>query len=951
MTSFDLLRAVQPAEGWLCVVGITTDGGVKQRFVDTQEAFESTVAQFTAQRRNVYFGVARYATDQNRSKDNVLALKAFWVDIDCGVDKAELNPKTGRPQGYATQLEGLAALKTFVAQVGLPVPTVVNSGRGVHAYWPLEAEVTREEWEPVAARLRTVCATQNFYVDPAVFEVARIMRLPGTLNFKDDPPLPVTILREGKPSILGRLRDLLGVEETAAPARPKRELTALGKAMQANGESSFAAIMRKCAKGQGCIQLLNCYMERATLAEPRWFDALSVAKFCTDKDTAIHKLSEGHPDYDPGVVERKIVGIKGPHTCVEFEKNNPGGCAGCPHYEKITSPIVLGRTIALSVSEPVEVAEEAEEDEEPVVHRIPVYPEPFFRGKNGGVYFVPNEEDAEPELVYEHDLYVVKRMRDPVLGDVSSLKVHMPMDGVKEFILSNVQLSDKSELRKVLAAQGIVCPDKRFPLLASYLMTAIRELQFKRRAELMRLQFGWADKDSKFIVGDREITSEGVYHSPVSPSTSELAQHMYPTGTLEKWKEVFNLYGREGLEPHAFAALTAFGSPLLKFLGQSGAIINVIHPKSGTGKSTILYMCNSVYGDPKKLCAQWADTLNAKMMRLGIMNNLPFCADEITNLTPQDFSTLAYSMSQGRGKDRLKASSNELRSNLTSWATISLCSSNSAFAEKLSVLKSSPDGELMRLLEYRIDYSDAIPTDMAKEMFDHQLLHNYGHAGDIYVQWLVSNMEEAVRTARDVQRKLDTELKLTQRERFWSAVAAANIAGGLIAKSLGLINWDMRRIYTWASRMVLDLRKDITPPASDVSANVGDFINLHMNNIVVVNDGVDCRSKMQLQAAPILEPRGPLLMRYEPDTKRIYIAAKPFKEYCVERQINYKETLKHLENKGIYEGTVVKRLSKGMKVVAPGVHCIVFDCSNPEFISMDAIIPTPEPVQDDSGAG
>lgn len=941
MNSFDLLEAVQPAEGWFCVVGIGVEGAPRQKFVATREEVTQVAERFVAQGRNVFFGVAKYATDENRTKDNVLALKAFWLDIDCGPDKAELNPKTGRPAGYATQAEGLTALRTFVQAVGLPVPVLVNSGRGIHAYWPLTEAVSRGEWEPVASKLREACNAHGLYVDGSVFEVARILRIPGTLNFKEAPPVPVTVLKVSQPTPFEQLREILGVEDAPLPTRPKRELTALGKALQANVESSFATIMRKCGKGEGCTQLLSCYMDRATLAEPRWFDALSIAKFCSDRDTAIHKLSEGHPDYDPGAVERKIVGIKGPHSCAEFEKNNPGGCEGCPYYGKLTSPIALGKTIARSAPEPVEVVEEPEDedDDAPVVHVVPAYPDPFFRGKNGGVYFLnPAEEEAEPEIVYEHDLYVVKRMRDPLQGDVACLKVHMPMDGVKEFVVTNVQLADKTELRKHLAAQGVVCPEKRFALLAAYLMTAVRDLQQRKKAELMRLQFGWADKDSKFIIGDREITRDGVYHSPTSLTTASIAQYMDKAGTLEKWKEIFGLYGREGLEPHAFAALTAFGAPIFKFLGQSGAMINVIHPTSGSGKTTVLRMCNSVYGHPKELCAKWDDTLNAKIMRLGIMNNLPFCVDEMTNMSPQDFSTLAYNMSQGRGKDRLKASSNELRVNLTSWATMSLLSSNAAFAEKMLTLKNSPDGELMRLLEYKIGFKDAIPVAEAKQLFDHDLLENYGHAGEIYLRWLVANLEEAVKTTRGVQSKLDKELNLTQRERFWSAVLAANIAGGLIAKSLGLIDWNMKRIYNWAAEMLLTSRNETTPPLTDVSAILGDYINRHMQNVLVVNDAVDNRSTMShLQAAPTLEPRGPLLIRYEPDTKRMYINAKEFKRDCVDLQINYRETLKLLEAKGVYIGAATKRLSKGMKVASPGVHSIILDCSSMDFMALDVI--------------
>lgn len=948
MNGFDLLEAVQPSEGWYCVIGINAQGSAIQRLVSTREEVTQVADKFTAKERNVYFAVAKYKTDSNRTKENVLALKSFWVDVDCGPGKSALDDKTGRPKGYETQAEGLTALLTFIKNNKLPTPIFVDSGRGVHAYWPLTEAVPPSKWEPVAAKMRKLCNLQDFYVDGSVFEIARVMRLPGTLNFRCDPPKLATVIKAAEPTPFDKLAEILEVtEEDLKPPPPKRELTALGKALQQNVESSFATIINRCSKGDGCLQLLNCYMERATLSEPRWFDALSVAKFCSDRDTAIHKISEGHPGYEPGAVERKIVGIKGPHTCAEFEKNNPDGCKGCPHFGKITSPIVLGKTIARDSGKPVEVIEQSEDGqgEQPAsIHVIPPYPDPFFRGKNGGIYLAlpTSDEESEPVLVYEHDLYVVKRMHDPINGDVMILKVHMPRDGVKQFVVTNVQLADKNEIRKILASHGVVCPEKRFQHLLAYLMTSVRELQYTKKAEIMRLQFGWADNDTKFILGDREISKDGVFHSPVSSATSGMADHIHAAGTFEKWKEVFELYGRVGLEPHAFCALSAFGAPLLKFTGQQGAIINVIHSGSGTGKTTVLHMCNSVYGNPQKLCAKWDDTLNAKIMRLGIYNNLPFCVDEITNTTPQEFSTLAYNMSQGRGKDRVKASSNELRVNLTSWATISPCSANCSFYEKMSSLKTNADGEMMRLLEYKIDYIDAIPTDIAKEMFDHQIKQNYGHAGEIYLRWLVANKEDAVKTMRDVQAKLDSELKLTQRERFWSAVAAANITGGLIAKELGLMSWDMRRIYEWIAKTISGLRTEVVAPLSDASAIIGDYIYRNMQNVLVVNDSTDLRT--QKPSAPTIVPKGPLLIRYEPDTKKMFLAAKAFKDDCVKYQVNYKETLNQLQKKGVLLSASTKRMSKGMGVMAPGVYALTLDCASADFISVDEMLPTQENV-------
>jgi hypothetical protein len=66
-------------------------------------------------------------------------------------------------------------------------------------------------------------------------------------------------------------------------------------------------------------------------------------------------------------------------------------------------------------------------------------------------------------------------------------------------------------------------------------------------------------------------------------------------------------------------------------------------------------------------------------------------------------------------------------------------------------------------------------------------------------------------------------------------------------------------------------------------------------------------------------------MRYEPDTKHLYLTANAFKKFCVERQTNYKETLQALGVSKIFLETVNKRMSKGMKIVSPPVRALKFD--------------------------
>jgi len=933
MKHFDLLTAVQPDEGWFAVVGIKEGSAPRQTLVATREEVEEVTEALLAQNRNVFYGVAKFETDESRKKENVKALKCFWLDIDCG---------EGKP--YSTQQEGFTALRDFCRHIGLPKPILVDSGRGLHVYWPLTEAITRHEWEPVAARLQSLCNTHELHTDPQCFEVARVLRIPGTYNFKGDTPLEVTVVSEGAPPMpFSEFKQLLGIVHEEASSlfgtAPRYGKSHLQQRMEENNEYSFEKILRRSLAGDGCNQIRSYYENRDSADYDQWFKVLTVANVCRDRETAIHTVSEGHPEYDPAATEDKARGLTSATSCTKFEDGNPAGCEGCQFKGKIGSPKRIGLEIPEATEEEGTVTVEIGGAVE--TYTVPPYPYPFFRGKTGGVYCnpPPGAEEAEPILVFEDDIYVVKRMRDVELGDVTVLRLHTPMDGVREIIVPMAKMTDPVELRKVLSSESVIATKKNYDLLMQYLQLSVKELRAKKRVEQMRLQFGWADNDSKFIVGDTEITKDGNFHSPPSSTTRGIARFIGPVGNLNDWKEVFNLYGRPGLEAHAFGALTAFGSPLLRFLGQSGALINLIHPNSGTGKTTILRMCNSVWGHPERLCATKDDTLNAKIMRLGIHNNLPVTVDEMTNSKPEEISTFTYCVSQGRGKDRMKASENELRHNAASWQTIALCSSNASFYEKLALMKQKPDGEMMRLMEYKIGYTDAIDPTEAKHMFDHQLANNYGHAGPLYARWLLENLEEAKDTALSIQAKLDRELNLMPRERFWSALVAANLAGGLISKhKVDLHDWNMKSIYSWAAEEILSMRNDVKAPVGDTMQVIGDYINRHMQNILIVDDGADRRTKSEV--FPVREPKGELLIRYEPDTKRMFLVVKAFKDDCAKYQISSKDTIEWLKQKGILIATGNKRITKGMGVSVPGVQCHVLDCSNPDFITLDDLVET-----------
>jgi hypothetical protein len=197
MADIELLRRVVPqTDGWYCVLGLFQGGIRSQKFYKTLDEVQEQADRLVGLNQDAFFALGKFKTDENRTALNCDMMQAFFLDIDCGESKV-IPDKSGRVKGYIDQQAGMAALRQMCAALKLPKPTIVNSGRGWHVYWPLTEPVTREKWLDAAHTFKTRCIDGGFHIDPDVpADAARILRVPGTKNFKDDPAHDVVVMHE-----------------------------------------------------------------------------------------------------------------------------------------------------------------------------------------------------------------------------------------------------------------------------------------------------------------------------------------------------------------------------------------------------------------------------------------------------------------------------------------------------------------------------------------------------------------------------------------------------------------------------------------------------------------------------------------------------------------------------------------------------------------------------------
>src|SRR4029453_8233891 len=133
------------------------------------------IAACASEGNHPYFGVAERATAANGKKENLSQLRALFADCD-----------------FKDSSEG--ETRARIATFPLPPSMLVESGGGLYPFWLLKDPVDLRAEGAIArveGLIRRVVAT--LHADANATDVTRLLRLPGTMNEKYDPPRAVLI--------------------------------------------------------------------------------------------------------------------------------------------------------------------------------------------------------------------------------------------------------------------------------------------------------------------------------------------------------------------------------------------------------------------------------------------------------------------------------------------------------------------------------------------------------------------------------------------------------------------------------------------------------------------------------------------------------------------------------------------------------------------------------------
>jgi hypothetical protein len=968
------LSTVLSDEGYYHVAGIAKNKPIKEKFYTSLDEAIETANNFDEEGRDSYFALGLFLdANKGRTAQNVRGIKSLFLDLDCG---------EGKP--YSTQQDALIALKAWYKKYGIPRPTVVNSGRGLHVYWALDRAYTREEWLPTAKGLKAACLQDGLHIDAVVTaDAARLLRVPNTRNFKDVPPKDTKVIVLGKPVVLEEFAAKLPTH--LIPVLAPREYTSADNADMANakgGESKytykFANILMKTAQGSGCAHIDKAIRKPDEITYPEWTHALSIAKRC-DTDgivgqPAIHLISKGYSKYSADETDKIASSIDYPHLCTTFDSDCPGLCEGCPNNGKIKSPITLCRELKLAESDEVEVRgydepeefydERAEEvaiapsvsapsnadggdippskpKKESVLEKIkiPGYPPGYARPEGGGVAKISHDKDGnrEEKVLCPDNLYVKKRMVD-VDGPCYEIGHTSDFEGERSFVASQKELMSTETFRGVMNSNDVLVMPSTQKDLMEYIAAWITKLKPEGPPIQVKSQFGWTEGLKSFVIGDKEIFANRVENSPAGSRTAQYMHMFKKKGTLEKWKELAQFYGQEGFEQHQYMFGLSFGSPLMEFMsGISGCIYNLNSPETGVGKTTGMWGGASVWGSHKKLVLIGKDTPNSAWNRAEVIKNLPLYIDEVSNYKPQPASDFCYAISDGVQKNRMSGKGeNAERYRGEPWALNCGTSGNSSLTEVAGEYRSSPKGETGRVVSHSATklLRGASDTLRANDLND-QLDENYGHAGPLFIQHILKNKAAAKKLTLDTRSDIVKEIDGEPQERFWIAQGATVYAGCTIAKQIGLIDWDLDNLWDWIIAKIKEQRAGLTRMDMDIHDIISQFYMDNVRSILRITSTADARDpELQNIIRPDMQdmPNFKFVARHETDIGKLFIRGPALKSWINEHKYT-ESAVKALIFSQMDGRYGKKRMGKGTKMDIGTTH--VIECTfNNDLIEM-----------------
>lgn len=893
-----------------------------------------------------------------RKQANAFEARSIWADIDAG--------KGGK---YATAGEAFQDLMGFAERTGLRPTIVVLSGKGLHCYWTFSGNVPLAEWHGAAFLFHRLCMQEGLDVDPArAVEPASVLRLPGTTHQKTGQEVQVLSdlnLDYHYSAFVKHLGAL--VQSLTVPPLPT--------AVSEDDEDIDPPIANAESIAWNCPQMTTMGFG----AYPEWFLGMSVLRRCVEGRQWAHTLSSMDPSrYDPAYTEKKFyeAAPDAPALCTTFARCRPDICRRCKFQGQVKTPVQLSTvgvpekqpelpTTVPDVPPPLTDQNMAAALGVPVRLEIPTefkYPRVGlqhlqFAVDQRGIIWKTAEKDSNGQWQSEEKVICTSQLY--FKHSICEVHDNRPR---RSHIFEVVHSNGKTEELRFIVEQdlGLYTTMKwfnnanMFPTSPVYtgklfmdFMTAFLGMATGNAKELPTFnEFGWQkfnDPTSRnekmgFVIGNGVIVDTGIHEIKPGAMTQPHVQDFDHKGDLDKWKFVPQMYGTLKQPIGQLAVCFAFAAPLMQYgSGEAkNAVLSIWSASSGLGKSQVLRACGSIWGNPERLFFSRQESTVARARRLSTWKNLPALMDEITDLKAEDMFGLAYTLTGGKEKNKLKSSGDAFVAT-GNWSTVTLTTANRSFKEAIARQAGDSEATLQRVMEFECEFP-SYESDPEIQRYINACMKlcqdNYGLAGREFIYQLMQRPERITTLTLQAEHWC-SKYGFQNKERFMAYPLFLALRAGEWAKEFGLLDYDMEELERWVLQVFVPHNRGHTEEWSpDFLSIFSTFLNERQANTLIVQAEARDRNLPDPGRADMLDqyvlrrPVKDVLQRFNFKESTLLVSRNDFESWCRTKNISPVVLRKQLAKLGVHMHRCVRQLSAHVSYIPlPRQQCFQLDAA------------------------
>lgn len=904
----------------------------------------------------------RYRVEENWDK-----AKAFWVDVDCGQEKFD------KGQGYLTKKDACMAMAKFAKGVGIPRPMLVDSGNGIHAYWPLTHEIGHELWRKVATVLKATLAHEGVLADPTrTADFPSILRPVGSTNRKNGDAKTVKLLaaceaidpKEFAVTLFAYAKEnnVKAVKETSKKTK-KYQASDLNSDLTAHLTQYPETPVDANVMADKCQQVGKMRDTMGDVEYEVWRRVIGLLTFCEGgRETAeawtSNREETGHTSLDWDI--KYDTWNAGPTTCESLESCNPNGCVGCPMKGKVTTPLQLGRVIP----EPEPTVEETV-TEEGVEEKVeaPALPRGYQWDSGLLSRLIPDKEGVLQIFPFcENLFYPTTRIRGEDGTFRYGIRLHLPDKRIRDFEILGESVASPTDLLRAMARYELTKSNHKNAgeHMAAYLLDQLQSLKRSIAETNTMTAFGWKDDYKSFLVGETLFHKDGTERKVLVGGNAKERAVAFKSnnGSIEGYAKALNfMYNRPEAVHWQYAICAGWGSLLSHNCEDlyKGLVLALQGGKSGRGKTTACHAALAAFGNPEKLTLNSKDgfTTNALWATLGVYNNIPVLADELTNMDAGVFSDVAYGVSNGQDKVRLTSKGGGVVfAKSSEWRLNVYVTGNRDFYGLLAANQANSQAEAVRLIQLNVDRypvlmlvdrADYPDTEEGEDEWksasamvaaEHikKMTANSGHAGAAMVKYILANEAEVYSDMQTMLGKFTSVLS-DPKFRFYRAHSACTIVIAKIAKKLGVMDFDVKELYKFTVNLLRELADSVTENNTVTSEDgFQRMVSMLSPRIIVTTECRDSRDGRGPET-PRNRVNGAIAGRYILGTAnskelagRLILSQKEVRDWCMANRMDYHSMVASLKDDGalISQGEKFV-ITRGTDCTSQQTRCIVVD--------------------------